>query len=299
MYNIVGHKKIWYAFSAVMIGISLVSLATWGLKFGVDFTGGSSETLTFEKVPSNEELKDVLKSLNVEDPTIKATNDNTRILGFKSVDEETHQKILSTLNEKFGKVEEKSFDSIGPVIGQDLRNKSWSAIIAVIIGIAAYIAWAFRKVSKPVESWKYGITTIATFFHDAIVPLGVFSILGHYYGVEIDTPFIAAILTIIGFSVHDTIVVFDRTRENLMRYWTKDFATTVNRSVNETLVRSLNTTLTTIFAMVAIYLFGGDTIKYFALALIVGFITGAYSSIFIASPLLVEWYNLSVRGSRQ
>lgn len=298
MYNIIGHRKIWFAFSAILVGISLVSFATWGLKYSVDFTGGSMESLSFEKKPANQEINDVFKALNLEAPSIKTAENNITVLRYQTVDEETHQKILAALKEKLGNVEEKSFDSIGPVIGQELKSKSITAIIVVIVGIAAYVAWAFRKVSKPVDSWKYGVITIIALLHDVIIPIGVFSILGHYQGVEVDASFIAAILTILGYSVNDTIVVFDRTRENLLRYWTKDFITTVNNSVNETLARSFNTTLTTLFALIAIYLFGGDTIKYFALAMIIGLTVGAYSSIFVASPLLVTWHNLTLKKGK-
>lgn len=298
MYNIIGHRKIWFALSAILVGISLVSFATWGLKYSVDFTGGSMESLSFEKKPSNQEINDIFKALNLEAPSIKTAENNIIVLRYQTVDEETHQKILAALKEKLGNVEEKSFDSIGPVIGQELKSKSITAIILVIVGIAAYVAWAFRKVSKPVDSWKYGVITIIALLHDVIIPIGVFSILGYYQGIEVDASFIAAILTILGYSVNDTIVVFDRTRENLLRYWTKDFTTTVNNSVNETLARSFNTTLTTLFALIAIYLFGGETIKYFALALIIGITTGAYSSVFIASPLLVTWYNLTLKKGK-
>ncbi len=298
MYNIVGYRKIWFALSAILVGISLVSCLAWGLKYSVDFTGGSLELLSFEKKPSNQEINDIFKTLDLGEPSIKPAENNLIALRFKTIDEETHQKLLTAFKDKFGKVEEKSFDSIGPVIGQELKNKSINAIIIVVFGIAVYVAWAFRKVSKPVDSWKYGVITIIALFHDIIIPIGVFSILGHYKGVEIDASFIAAILTILGYSVNDTIIVFDRTRENLLRYWTKDFANTVNKGINETLVRSFNTTLTTLFALIAVYLFGGDTIKYFALALIIGISTGAYSSVFIASPLLVVWHNYSMKRNK-
>ena len=183
---------------------------------------------------------------------------------------------------------EKRFESIGPVIGSELAEKSIKAIIIVLIGIVLYVGWVFRKVSRPVSSWKYGLIALAALFHDIIITLGVFSILGHFYGVEVGMPFVVALLTILGYSVNDTIVVFDRTRENLLRSAWDDFEEVVNRSVNETLVRSLNTSLTTLVVLLAIYFFGGATIQYFVLALIVGIIAGTYSSIFIASPLLVS-----------
>ena len=183
---------------------------------------------------------------------------------------------------------ENRFESIGPVIGGELKEKSVKAIIIVLISIVIYIGWTFRKVSRPVSSWKYGLVALIALFHDIIITIGVFSILGHFYGVEVGMPFVVALLTILGYSVNDTIVVFDRTRENLLHSGWDDFEEVVNRSVNETLMRSLNTSLTTLVVLLAIYLFGGATIQYFVLALIIGIIAGTYSSIFIASPLLVS-----------
>ncbi len=183
---------------------------------------------------------------------------------------------------------EKRFESIGPVIGSELKEKSVKAIMIVLASIVLYIGWVFRRVSRPVSSWKYGLIALVALFHDIIITLGIFSVLGHFYGVEVGMPFVVALLTILGYSVNDTIVVFDRTRENLLRSAWDDFEEVVNRSVNGTLVRSLNTSLTTLVVLLAVYFFGGATIQYFILALIIGIIAGTYSSIFIASPLLVS-----------
>ena len=192
-------------------------------------------------------------------------------------------------------IEEKRFDSIGPVIGNELRSTAVLAIVIAIISIVLYIAWAFRKVSRPVSSFKYGIIATIALFHDVIITLGIFSVLGHLYNVEIGIPFVAALLAILGYSVNDTIVVFDRTRENLLRARDDDFEKTVNKSINETLVRSINTSFTTLLVLFTLLLFGGETIKYFIVALIVGIAAGTYSSLFIASPLLVTWQKWSVR----
>ncbi|HLC63798.1 MAG TPA: protein translocase subunit SecF [Patescibacteria group bacterium] len=186
--------------------------------------------------------------------------------------------------------EELRFDSIGPVIGQELQQKAIYAIIIVLLAIIAYIAYAFKKVSHPVESWKYGLSAILALVHDILIIIGVFAVLGHWLKIQVDAYFVTALLTVLGFSVHDTIVTFDRIRENLKRHQDKTFEEVVNLSVNETMVRSLNTSLTTIFALLAIILFGGQTIKYFALALMLGAVVGTYSSIFLASPLLMVWY---------
>ncbi len=220
-------------------------------------------------------------------------NNNNESLEVENVDKKDeigNSKLEIGEEESEVKVEitEKRFESIGPVIGGDLKNKSVKAILIVLISIVLYIGWVFRKVSRPVSSWKYGLIALAALFHDIIVTLGVFSVLGHFYGVEVGMPFVVALLTILGYSVNDTIVVFDRTRENLLRSAWDDFEEVVNRSVNGTLVRSLNTSLTTLVVLLAVYFFGGATIQYFILALIVGIIAGTYSSIFIASPLLVS-----------
>src|SRR3989344_2864445 len=178
------------------------------------------------------------------------------------------------------------FDSIGPVIGQELKRKTIYAIVIVLLAIISYIAYSFRKASHPVESWKYGVTAVIALFHDVLFLTGVFSVLGRFWGIHIDAYFVTALLTTLGYSVYDTIVTFDRTRHNLHRHQDQTFEQVINLSINETIVRSLNTTLTTLFALSAIMLFGGETIKYFVLALMIGFTVGTYSSIFLASPLL-------------
>lgn len=184
---------------------------------------------------------------------------------------------------------EERVETIGPSISAHLKERAWEIGLAVIVAIVLYIAYAFRKVSKPVSSWKFGITAIIALVHDVAIVIGVFALLGHFYGVEVNIPFVVALLTILGYSVNDTIVVFDRIRENLIKLGYSKFEQTVNKGVNETLVRSLNTSVTTLLVLFALFFFGGETIKYFALALIVGAIAGTYSSIFLASPLLVVW----------
>lgn len=195
--------------------------------------------------------------------------------------------IKSTVYKTF---EELKFESVGPIIGNELKQKSIFAVVIVLLAIIAYIAYAFRQVSYPVASWKYGLCAIIALTHNLLIIVGLFSVLGHFWGIQIDAYFITAILTLLGFSIHDTIVTFDRTRENLRRRQDQTFPNLVNISINETLVRSINTSLT-LFVLLAILLFGGDSVRYFVLALFIGIIVGTYSSIFIASPLLVEIYN--------
>ena len=208
---------------------------------------------------------------------------------FEEIDETTHQAILDKLQTEDGGLIENRFEAIGPSIGNELKTKAIQSIIIVLLFIVIYIAYAFRKVSKPVASWKYGISAIIALVHDILIITGIFAVLGYFLKIEIDSLFVTALLTILGFSIHDTIVTFDRTRENLIKNKDESFDDIINISVNQTIVRSLNTSITTLFVLLAIYIFGGDTIKNFVLALILGVIIGTYSSIFIASPLLSMW----------
>lgn len=296
MLNIIGNRKKFFIFSSVLIILALAATVKWGLKFSVDFTGGAISEISFsDSRPDNNAIKDSIKDIDLGNITITPTGEKEVFVKTKTIDEETHQKMLAAVTAKFLGARELRFDSIGPAIGKELQQKAILATFTGIIGIALYVSWAFRKVSKPVSSWKYGVVSIAALLHDAIIPIGVFAALGHYKGIEIDITFIAAILTILGYSINDTIVVFDRTRENLIKHNSKDFEETVNKSVNQTLVRSVNTSLTVIIILLSLFFFGGETLKYFALALLVGIVTGTYSSIFIASPLLVEWQKRTAR----
>ena len=293
--NFTKYSKIYYTISAILIIASIVSLSMYGLKFGIEFAGGSNMQIEFQdQRPSNETIQNNLKSFNLGDITIQPTGEKGAILQFKGVDEATHQQILAEIN-KTTPATEKSFQYIGASVGQELRNKTQLAIVVALIAITLYIAFAFRKVSKPVSSWKYGIASLLALVHDILVPLGVFSILGHLYNVEITIPIIAALLTILGFSVHDTIVIFDRIRENILRRGMGQFEETVNLSLSQTIGRSISTVMTVLFVLLSIFFFGGETLKYFALALIIGITSGTYSSIFIAGPMLVSWYKWNAR----
>jgi preprotein translocase subunit SecF len=197
--------------------------------------------------------------------------------------------IKKTLTDNYGNVEERRIENVGPTIGKELQNKALIALAATIVTIVIYIAYSFRKVPKPASSWRFGIAVIVSLIHDAILVIGAFAILGKFFGAEVDTLFVTALLTVIGFSVHDTIVVFDRIRENLLKNINKSFNEVANISIVQTLGRSLNTSLTVIFVLIALLLFGGETIKWFVIALLIGFISGTYSSIFNATALLTWW----------
>ena len=298
-FNFTKYSTLYYIISGILIVATIVSLFMFGLKFGIEFVGGSNMEVQFQSDrPSNEAISSALQSFNLGDITVQPTGTTGAILQFKGVDEATHQQILTALN-KLSPSTEKSFEYIGPSIGQELRNSTEVAILLALVAITLYIAFAFRKVSKPVSSWKYGITSLIALFHDVLIPIGVFSILGHFYNIEITIPIVAALLTILGFSVHDTIVIFDRIRENILRRGMGQFEDTVNWSLTQTLGRSISTVVTVEFVLISLFFLGGETLKWFALALIVGITSGAYSSIFIASPLLVSWYKWSAKREAQ
>ncbi len=291
------YKNFYYLFSGILLIASIVGISLWGFRLGIDFKGGSILEVEFSKIrPDNEKVQEALKEFNFPELILQSTQETALILRFKEISEETHQKILNKLEElassldKENNLKEKRFESVGPVIGQELQSSALKMIIFALIGVSLYIAWAFRRVSRPVSSFKYGIATLIALFHDVLIICGFFSYLSHFSGVEIGIPFVVALLTLLGYSVSDTVVVFDRVRENLTKLSEKTFEGLVNKSLRQTMVRSLNTSLGVIFVLVAIYFFGGETLKYFVLALIIGIFFGTYSSIFIASPLLVSFF---------
>jgi preprotein translocase subunit SecF len=290
-------RGLFLSISGALVIASILALIFWGLNFGIDFKGGSLLEAEFGGYqPTIAEVQESLSGVSLNNLVIQPTSDSL-ILRFKESDEATHQAVLTALEEMSAAREgagfkELRFDAVGPTIGQELKSKSFNATFIILILIIAFISFVFRKVSRPVASWKYGVAAIIALVHDILITLGVFSVLGHFYGLEINTPFIAAILTVLGYSVNDTIIVFDRIRENLPKS-NQDFENTVNLSVNQTLARSINTSFSAILALLAIIVLGGDTIKDFALALAIGIFIGTYSSIFIASPVLVIWQGLS------
>ena len=295
MFSFTKYSTTYYVFSGILITASIVSLFVFGLRFGIEFIGGSTMEIEFTgERPNNEQITEQLKSFNLGDVVVQQIGANGSILKLKGIDETTHQNILTEIS-KLSLVQEKNFQFIGPSIGQELKNKTLIAIVLTFLAITLYITFAFRRVSRPVASWKYGITSLIALFHDILIPLGVFSILGKFYNVEITIPIIAALLTILGFSVHDTIVVFDRIRENISRKGGGLFNEIVDLSLNQTIGRSISTVLTTLFVMISLFFFGGETLKWFSLMLIIGITSGVYSSIFIAGPLLVTWNSFNGR----
>lgn len=302
---IVNNRKIWYIFSTLLVVASLFSVFYFGLKLSIDFTGGSLLEAEFNGGrPDVAVFQEKVNGLNLGGISIQPSGEKNILVRSKHLSEDEHQKLVSALS-SVAPLTEIRFDSIGPVIGKELAQKSIYAIILVIIMIIFYIAFAFRQVSaslprgdRGVSSFKFGLMAIVALVHDVTAPLGVFAALGKFFGAEIDILFITAILTVLGFSVHDTIVVFDRIRENLRKGISKSFEETVGASVNQTITRSINTSLTVILALLAIFFFGGETTKYFSLTLIIGVFFGTYSSIFLASPLLVTLFKLQNKGNR-
>ncbi|OGM93178.1 protein-export membrane protein SecF [Candidatus Wolfebacteria bacterium RIFOXYB2_FULL_49_7] len=296
--NIIKHKAWFLGFSTILIIVSIAALAIFGLKTGIDFRGGTMwqvRQVSGEVVMNETALKDFLgTTLEDKNFTMFPVEDGSYLIRMPAISEVVHQQHLQDMRTRFGIIEEGQFQSIGATVGQELRNKALWAMLYVVLGISLYVTYAFRKVSYPVKSWKYGIITLITLLHDVIVPAGFFAFLGWKFGVEIDTNFIVALLVVMGFSVHDTIVVFDRIRENVLNHsGNTSFSDVVNKSVNQTIARSINTSLTVLIVLVAMYFYGPATLQYFVLTLLIGIAMGTYSSIFVASPLLTLSRKLS------
>lgn len=294
MIHVIKYRKVWYAISGVLFLASILAWISLGLKFGLDFTGGSMMEVKYNNVPAptQEEIVKQLSDLDIS-LSVAMTDANGAILRFKHVPDETHQTIITRLQDQVkdtegAEVDELRFESIGASIGNELKKKSIWATFLVMFVIMLFVAYAFRKVAYPVTSWKYGVAVLVSLVHDVVITVGLFIILGYFFGIEINTPFIAALLTVLGYSVNDSIVVLDRVRENLHKE-EGSFEVVVEKSVQQTFARSINTSVTLLLALSAILVFGGTTIRDFVLTLIFGIIIGTYSSIFLAAPVLVTW----------
>ncbi len=301
---IVRHRKFFYALSVLLVILAVLALSVWGLKPGIDFKGGSLVEVEYPlgAWPAIETIKANLDSLNLGAYSVRETGQSGLLVRTGELSPEMHEAVLIELSDKGIRAEEKRFNSIGPVLGREALQKSWISVIMVLIAIVLFITFAFRKVSEPVSSWKYALIAIVALIHDVVIPSGVFAFLGFVAGFETDTLFVTALLVILGFSVHDTIVVFDRVRENLRHdkenKQKKSFENIVGESINQTFVRSVNTSLTTLIAIFVLYLIGPEATRHFALTLIIGIVAGTYSSIFIGSPLLVTVYKWQERQKK-
>jgi len=299
--NILKRKKIYFLISLVVMIPGLISLALYGLNLSIEFTGGSRMSVTFPNEVTVEQ-KDFLRS-NLTEKNIKVssieTSNKLAIVRTDEIDQKKNNEFIKDLSEKYKGAKQQEFSTIGPTIGGETTQNAVKAVLVASLLVVIYISWVFRKVPKPASSIRFGVSTVIALLHDVLVVVGVFSILGHLLHVEVDSLFVTALLTIIGFSVHDTIVVFDRIRENLEKNGGSNFEKTVNDSILQTIGRSLNTSITVLFVLFALLLFGGESIRWFVVALIIGMLSGTYSSIFNASPILVVWHEWSLKRSKK
>ncbi len=282
---IIKYKKVFVLISVFLVVLSVSAILFFGLNFGIDFKGGALTEVEYTTLrPEQSAIETILK----EQPVGQAITQPIGVMGYsiktRNLSIAEKDSMISALG---ADAKEKSFTSIGPSVGAELVRKSVISFILVSLGIIFWIAYSFRKVSKPVSSWRYGFIAILSLIHDIIIPIGVFAVLSHIYGVEVDTLFIVAVLTILGLSVSDTIVVFDRIRENIRIGHFKTFDETVGRSLDQVYTRSIATSSTVIMALLSLVFFGPTSTKVFALMLTAGMFFGTYSSIFLASPLLV------------
>lgn len=296
MYRIVQKRNWLFGLSLALLVPGIIAYSLWGLKTGIDFTGGTLLEISIPAKPAVDTVRDVVATAGVGSAIVQSTGESTYSIRLPFLTNEQRLAVTGKITAAYSEATENSYETIGPTIGQELRQRAIIALAAVLAGIIIFITFAFRGVSKgPVPSWVYGASALIALIHDVFMVVGIFAILGHYANIEVDALFVTALLTVLGFSVHDTIVVFDRIRERLRVSAARDFETIVNESLNQTLVRSLNTSLATVLVLVALVLFGGDSIRQFVLALIIGIVSGTYSSIFIASPLLVLYEHLKRR----
>lgn len=292
MINFMRFKWFYFAISATVLLPGIFSLVFWGLRPAIDFTGGTLLELRFRedtKILRPEEIKDAFREKGIEVSSVQSSGEKTVLIRTRPITKDEATEVKGEIAEKSGEVpEELRFETVGSTLGRELLMKTLVAILLAALFIMGYVAWAFKEA-------RFGICAILAMFHDSLVLLGSFSLLGYFLGVEVDTLFVTAMLTILSFSVHDTVVVYDRIRESQKKYPSTPFVELANRAVTETMSRSLNNSLTIIFMLLALFLLGGETIKWFAAALLIGTISGTYSSPFTAVPLLVIWENLKKR----
>jgi preprotein translocase subunit SecF len=280
-------KNAFLLFSGVLMGASALAVAVFGLNLGIEFTGGSLLEMQYESVrPSNDTIRQQLSDTGINVNSIQPIGEKGIVIRSSDISEEKHQEVVSALGQD---VQEMRFESIGPVIGKELREKALILTVLSLLAIVVYVTFAFRKIIGPVRSWQWSLAALITLLHDLLIPLGVFAVLGTYGGVQLTIPIVVAFLIVVGYSINDTVVIFDRVRENLTKKVGFDFTDTVNKSLNQSLARSIGTSFTTLLVVVAIFLFGGETLRYFSLAMILGIIAGTSSSLFLAPMLVVRW----------
>jgi preprotein translocase subunit SecF len=296
MYNIVKYRYWFFGLSLLVIVPGMIALLIWRLPLAIDFTGGSLLDVRFPSgvVPSNEEVLSVYGSFGYGDSQVQTSGSDALVIRSKSMDESTQAKVVAEMQKRFGEeIVVQRFDNVGPAVGREVAQRAAGAVALAALGIMAYITFAFWRIP---HAYRYGVSAIIAMLHDVAVVIGVGAILGKLFGWEFDSLFLTALLTVIGFSVHDTIVVFDRIRENSNIYRRVPYEAVVNHSIVQTLARSLNTQLTVMFTLLALALLGGVTIRHFVVTLLIGVFSGTYSSIFNAAPILVVWENKEWRN---
>lgn len=287
IFSVTKTARYWYGISAILILTSLMAIGFWGIKPGIDFIGGSVIEIKSESinVPA---VRESLKDFGDTIAEVQSAGEKGILIRARELSADEHGKILAKLKGDFKNTEELRFDSIGPVFSRDLLIKSVMAIVLASAGILLYLSYVFRKSGSVVSSWAFGTIAVLALIHDALVITGFFAVYAHFYNASADSLFVTAILTVIGFSVHDTIVIFNRVKTNL-RVYRLPFPELVDKSVLETFSRSINTSMTTLFVLLALLFFGGSTIRPFVATLSAGIIVGSYSSIFVAAPVLSWW----------
>ncbi len=285
MINFVKNKNIYLVFSATLVLLSIFSIVFFGFNFGIELAGGSVLEIEYqEERPPVSEVREKLSEINAEFQ-IQELGESGFLIRTTQTDEDLYAEIMSALEG----VEERYFESIGPTIGDEIKNNTLIAMIVASFMIVIYIATVFSGKVGPISSWQYGlVATVVAFFHDVLILVGIFTLLGYFWDVQFTIPIIVALLTTLGYSLNDTVVLFDRIRENGNRVNQK-FRDIVNTSINQTITRSINTSITTLLVLLAILFLGGETLFYFILALVLGIILGTYSSIFLASYLILFW----------
>lgn len=295
--KIIQRRKIWYGISLSVIVPGVIALLLWGLPLGLDFRGGT--LMEMEGVSDVAKTKQIIADQKIENFSVVEVSGGNLLMKSSVISEESHNKLKEAITKDFKNFKETRFETIGTAVSAEITRNAFLATLLASCVIIFYVAWAFRKVSHPIASWKYGVCAIIALIHDALVVIGTFAILGHFFEVEIDSSFVTAVLTVVSFSVHDTIVIFDRIRENLKKRWGEDFEEVINESIIEMLPRTLSTSFVIFVVLFSLLLFGGISIRYFALVLTIGIVAGTYSSIMDASPLLITWYNLEKRFKRK
>jgi preprotein translocase subunit SecF len=301
MFDFIRYRKWFYVFSLVLVLLSLLSVFVWGLNWGIDFRGGSSLYVEYEEtIPSIVELRNEIEGMGFGSVEIRTVGERgVMIQTVGHIDEALRSEIMEVL-EQDGDLREGSyeFETISAMISQELTGKTRQAALLSLLVILLYVSWAFRKIYRPIPSWQYGLAALVALFFDLLIMLGVFVVLGKFAGAEINIPIITALLIVFGYSVNDSVVVFDRIRENLLKGVGRDYLETVNYSLNQSLARSIKTSLTTLIVLLFLLVLGGTTLYFFSFALIVGIVSGTYSSLFIASPLLVDAYQRQLKSKK-